>query len=95
MLLWPEIHTERTAHDRTEGQWDRDWVLGTAGAMNRELRTRCMLQNAKCRRDTKKIAITIWHRRKTCEEKKRFRFLFLAFVHRRKIQIKRKMCKLL
>lgn len=83
--------------DRTrQGRWT-EWVLGTAGAMNRELRTRCMLkmQNAE---ETKKIAITIWHRRKTCEEKNLWNvsvFVFLVFVHCKKIQIKRKMCKLL
>lgn len=94
MLLWPEIHTERTGHDRADGQSEY-WEQQAQWTASCERVACCKMQNAE---ETKKIAITIWHRRKTCEEKNLWNvsvFVFLVFVHCKKIQIKRKMCKLL
>lgn len=86
MLLW----SERYRSDKPEKRLDGTRVLGTAaGAMNRELWTRCKLQ--KCRRDTKKIAITIWQSPKKTNEKNlqicwNF-FGFFAFLHCKKFKL--------
>lgn len=91
MLLWPE----RYRTDKPEKRLDGTRVLGTAaGAMNRGLWTRCKLQ--KCRRDTKKIAITIWQSPKKKRKKKPSNLLkhfgIFCFSTLQKIQIKRAKC---